>query len=324
MQESLLSHIASNFISEYENVANSSITYLLNKYPASREVLKNILQIDNMPSYFVTELATKSNGRPDITGLDINGNKRIIIEGKFWANLTDNQPINYLKELPENGKLLFLVPEKRKISLDVEIKKRINGNDKKIYIFSWNEFLDLVEVENHKNHNQALVSDITQLKELCSKMDDEGMVPLSQSDLDPMNGRVAYQFASLIDECKPILKEWEKTDFKKLTASSSTGWNGFYFRAFDFGCQLYFSSYRWFTCKTSTPIWIEIFDKDFNSSPKIYHFLNNIDPINSFNEDGISVYAIELQTGMDKNQCIKHIELKIKEILTKLNEEMNV
>jgi hypothetical protein len=321
MQESLLSHIASNFISEYENVANSSITYLLNKYPASREVLKNILLLDDVPSYFVTELATKSNGRPDVTGLDINGNKQIIIEGKFWANLTDNQPVNYLKELPENGRLLFLLPEKRKISLDVEIKKRLNGNDKKIYIFSWNEFLDLVEVENNKNHNQALISDITQLKELCSKMDEEGMPPLSQSDLDPMNGRVAYQFASLIDECKPILKEWEETDFKKLTASSSTGWNGFYFRAFDFGCQLYFSSYKWFSTNTSTPIWLDIYDKDFKTSQKIYHFLNNFDSQNSYNEDYTS-YGIELQTGMDKTQIIKHIEAKIKEVLTKLNEDM--
>jgi hypothetical protein len=321
VQESLLSHIASNFISEYENVANSSITYLLNKYPASREVLKNILQIDDVPSYFVTELATKSNGRPDVTGLDINGNKQIIIEGKFWANLTDNQPVNYLKELPENGRLLFLLPEKRKISLDVEIKKRLNGNDKKIYIFSWNEFLDLVEVENNKNHNQALISDITQLKELCSKMDEEGMPPLSQSDLDPMNGRIAYQFASLIDECKPILKEWEKTDFKKLTVSSSTGWNGFYFRAFDFGCQLYFSSYKWFSTNTSTPIWLDIYDKDFKTSQKIYHFLNNFDSQNSYNEDYTS-YGIELQTGMDKTQIIKHIEAKIKEVLTKLNEDM--
>lgn len=192
MQESLLSYIASNFISEYENVANSSIAYLLNKYPASKEVLKKTLQLNKVPSYFVTELATMSNGRPDVTGLDKKGNKQVIIEGKFWANLTDNQPNNYLKELSKDGKLLFLVPEKRKISLKSEINKRVNGENGKIYFFSWNEFLDLIEVENSKNYNQSLFSDITQLKELCKKMDEEGMPPLSQSDLDPMNGRIAY------------------------------------------------------------------------------------------------------------------------------------
>ena len=323
MQESLLSHIASNFISEYENVANSSIAYLLNKYPTSKEVLKNILQLDNVPSYFMTELATKENGRPDVTGLDSDGNKQIIIEGKFWANLTDNQPANYLKELNEDGKLLFLVPEKRKISLKIEIEKRVTKDTKNIFIYSWTEFLNLIEVENNKDYNPPLISDVTQLKELCSKMDDEGMPPLSQSDLDPMNGRIAYQFASIIDECKPVLKKWDKTDFSRLQASSSIGWNGFYFKAFDFfGCQLYFSSYRWFTNKSATPIWIEIYNKDFEISPKIFHFLNQIDSKHSYNEDGISLYAIELKTGMDKHQVIQHIETRVKEILIKLYSSM--
>jgi len=105
MQNSLLAHIASNFISEYENVANSSIAYLLNEYPASQEALKYILGVDKVATYYVTEMATTSNGRPDVTGLDQKGEKSIIIEGKFWANLTDNQPNNYLKELSDGGKI---------------------------------------------------------------------------------------------------------------------------------------------------------------------------------------------------------------------------
>ena len=102
MRKSLLAHIASNFISEYENVANSSIAYLLNEYSASQEALKSILGIGNVPTYYVTELSTDSNGRPDVTGLDGDGGKVVIIEGKFWANLTQNQPDNYLKELTQD------------------------------------------------------------------------------------------------------------------------------------------------------------------------------------------------------------------------------
>lgn len=92
MHNSLLAHIASNFISEYENVANSSIAYLLNEYPSSQEALSKLLDVDVVPTYYVTELATASNGRPDVTGLDASGGKEIIIEGKFWANLTEIQP----------------------------------------------------------------------------------------------------------------------------------------------------------------------------------------------------------------------------------------
>ena len=83
MHKSLLAHIASNFISEYENVANSSIAYLLNEYTSPREALKNILGIDEVPTHYFTELSTKSNGRPDITGFDINNNKIVSLFYKF-------------------------------------------------------------------------------------------------------------------------------------------------------------------------------------------------------------------------------------------------
>jgi hypothetical protein len=102
MQESLLSHITSSFITQYENVANSGVSYLLNKYVSARNVLQNILEIELLPSNYITELSTNSNGRPDITGIDAKGNKLVIIEGKFWANLTDNQPINYCNYSPQN------------------------------------------------------------------------------------------------------------------------------------------------------------------------------------------------------------------------------
>ena len=83
MQNSLLAHIASTFISEYENVANSSIAYLLNEYPASREALRSILDLDRVPTYYVTELSSDANGRPDVTGLDSHSGKAVIIEGKL-------------------------------------------------------------------------------------------------------------------------------------------------------------------------------------------------------------------------------------------------
>ena len=206
MQESLLSHIASSFISEYENVANSSVAYLLNKYPKAQVALQNILDVDNVPTHYITELSTESHGRPDVTGLDVDGNKSVIIEGKFWANLTPNQPNNYLEELGDGGKLLFLAPNKRLGSLKTEINQRLNGESDKIVISSWENFLSLVEKENNENHNPFLASDLTQMKELCQKMDTEGMPPLSASDLDPMNGRIASHFSDVIDECNAILR----------------------------------------------------------------------------------------------------------------------
>jgi len=315
MQNSLLAHIASNFITEYENVANSSIAYLLNEYPVSREVLKKILKLDSVPSYYVTELSTKSNGRPDVTGLDNNGKKSVIIEGKFWANLTENQPVNYLKELSTDGKILFLAPDKRLVSLKQEINKKLNGETDKVVIFSWNNFLSLIEKENNKNHNHHLASDLIQINELCQKMDVEGMPPLSISDLDPMNGRLASQFPDIIDECNPLLREWTHSDFKGLKTTSSKYGHGFYFKAFNLGCSLYFDSNKWFVRNNHTPIWLGISDKEWKKSQNINHALNSYDSINSHKSE----YGIILNTGMDKSQIINHIVSETKSVLTHLN-----
>ncbi|VAW65113.1 hypothetical protein MNBD_GAMMA08-2505 [hydrothermal vent metagenome] len=316
MRKSLLSHIAGNFISEYENVANSSIAYLLNEYPASQTTLKQLIEVEEVPSYYVTELSTESNGRPDITGLDNDGNKVVIIEGKFWANLTENQPVNYLNELSGEGKLLFLAPEKRLSSLKLEIEKRLGGPNSRIIILSWNEFLDLIEKENNKDHNNFLASDLLQLKELCRKMDSEGLPPLSQSDLDPMNGRISFQLTSLLDECHSKLKQWEHCDFNKLQKTSSMYGYGFYFKAYEFTCRLYFSNHKWYIRDTKTPFWLVI-QKSWKDSIQINNILNK--RYKSSYENSV---GIELQPGMDKEDAIEHIVKISKEILSFLNGKM--
>ncbi len=109
MNNSLLAHIAGRFnSSEYENVANSSLCYLLESYEPARIALQKLLDMNIALSHFETENATEKHGRPDITGYDQSGKKQVIIEGKFGAKLTENQPVNYLKELPAGAKCCFL------------------------------------------------------------------------------------------------------------------------------------------------------------------------------------------------------------------------
>ncbi len=315
MTKSLLTHIASNFISEYENVANSSIAYLLNEYSAPREALKDILEVSNVPTHYVTELSTNSNGRPDVTGLNIDGSKTVIIEGKFWANLTKNQPVNYLEELGDTGKLLFLAPDKRLSSLRLEIDRKLDGKDDRVIICSWINFLDLIERENNKKHDPHLASDLIQVKELCRKMDVEGMPPLSVSDLDPMNGRIASQFSDVIDECNSNLRAWEHSDFDGLKSTNTKYGYGFYFRAHKSACFLGLDCNKWFLRSSQTPIWLTISEHDFQKSERIKQALKDFDSFNSFDSD----YGIVLQAGMDKDQVVEFIVNSTKSILEHLN-----
>lgn len=322
MRKSLLTHIASNFISEYENVANSSVAYLLNEYPKAQVALQNLLGLKKVPTHYVTEKSTASNGRPDVTGLDVTGNKAVIIEGKFWANLTPNQPNNYLKELADGGKLLFLAPDKRLRSLRIEINKRLNGESNKIVLSSWKNFLSLIEKENSKNYEQHLDSDLIQMKELCQKMDSEGMPPLSLSDLDPMNGRIASYFSDVIDECNSILRGWKHANFTGLKTQSKKYGHGFYFLGYDFGCFLSFNSYWWYANDSHTPIWLEIEletkDKKWTETEKINQALNYFDSDNSYGNK----YGIVLHTGMDKEQVINHVVDQVKKVLGYLSDRL--
>ncbi len=319
MPKSLLSHIANNFITQYENVANSSVCYLLNEYPAARQGLANALNMDAIPTHYETEEAAQS-GRPDVTGKDAENNTTVIIEGKFWANLTENQPNGYLDELTAGGKLLFLAPDKRIRSLELELEKRIDGENDRVLVRSWNKFLNLIEVENNKNHDANLAGDLTQLKALCQKMDAEGMPPLSESDLDPMNGRLSVQLADVIDECNPIIRGWKHTEFSGYKSTSTKYGYGFYFRSNDFfGCYLYFSNYDWFMGDNRMPICLSVKEgtagPQFTENKILNHALKIFDPENSWDHR----LGIPLKPGMDKNRVVKHIVNRVKQTLEYLN-----
>jgi hypothetical protein len=320
MKESLLSHIASNFISEYENVANSSISYLLNNYTAARITLKKVINAGNVPTYYVTELSTKSNGRPDVTGLDEDGKKTVIIEGKFWANLTPNQPNNYLKELSAEGVLLFLAPERRVASLKQDIIRRLDGENSRIIVCSWLNFINQIEKENNKENNSHLASDLLQLKELCLKLDSEGMPPLSWSDLDPMNGRLSYQLADVIDECNGVLRKWNEASFKGLTSSGDKYGYGFYFRSYEIICRLYFSSYQWSTKDSQTPIWLNLYRDEIEDFDSIINKMKYFDSNNTYREVKHVAYGIQLKPGMDRELVVNHIVKTVKQVLATANE----
>ena len=63
-------------------------------------------------------------------------------------------------------------------------------------------------------------------------------------------------------------------------------------------------------------------DKDWKKDEKLYHFLDNLDAENSYNENDYASYGILLQPGMDKNQVVNHIVNKVKEVLIFLNESI--
>ncbi|MBA2882214.1 hypothetical protein HNR65_002555 [Desulfosalsimonas propionicica] len=75
---------------------------------------------------FETQKA-EENIRPDMWGYDNDG-PRVFIENKFWAGLTEHQPVSYLEKLAAYNRpsiILFVVPDAREQILWRELCRRL-------------------------------------------------------------------------------------------------------------------------------------------------------------------------------------------------------
>ncbi len=152
-----------------------------------------------------------------------------------------------------------------------------------------------------------------------SLLSHKGMPPLSSSDLDPMNARLPYQFANIIDECNQSLRMWENANFEGLKSVATKYGYGFYFRGYDFACYLYYSNKEWFTKESHTPIWLSIQDSNWEKNDQYYYALNKE---KAYNEKYSVLYAIILKKGMDKTEIVKHIVSEVKHVLTDLKSKV--
>lgn len=102
-----------------EDVGTDVMAYLLAK-PSMQAAFKSFM--DDLgwphtpPRFRVSCRTNDSYGAPDITLADGKG-ASIIIENKFWAGLTSNQPVSYLHSVGRSGFVLFVAPQERKQAL---------------------------------------------------------------------------------------------------------------------------------------------------------------------------------------------------------------
>ena len=98
---------------------------------ASRNALNGLAQEAvpglNPVTHVYTQVTGEEGERPDLVGYDDEGIERVLIEAKFWAGLTENQPNAYLERSPDNSPsvLLFVAPEARLNTLWPELCRRI-------------------------------------------------------------------------------------------------------------------------------------------------------------------------------------------------------
>jgi len=105
--QSLFGTLATRFSTQPENLATEALLYILNaSSTAERAFLGYVARAgvnlgDNL--LFQTQSHGKDKSIPDLVGVNADNEQALVIEAKFWAGLTDNQPITYLDRLPKEN-----------------------------------------------------------------------------------------------------------------------------------------------------------------------------------------------------------------------------
>ena len=342
-ESTLLAYLTLRLTDRVEDMAVEALGYILSKSPSSRSALNRVLQsgaagLDSIVQVR-TQVTSETGARPDLVGFDAHGKERVLIEAKFWAGLTENQPNGYLERLPKDGPsvLLFVAPEARRDTLWAELRRRVNadlgdsseqdglrsalviGSQRYLMLTSWRSLLDQMSNQTSHAGESSTQMDIRQLQGLTERMDEEAFLPIRSSELSPEFPRRMLGLRRLIDDAtmRGIDSGWITVGGLQVRPQT-TGY-GRYIRLFGEG-----SSYAgaWFGIrfdlwaqKEESSLWLDFGLNIFgNVKPvDIQHRLNL--------PEGELYVAIALPTGVEYDAVLDAVEEELKRIGQKINSD---
>jgi hypothetical protein len=281
MQTTLFGHLATRFATHPENLATEALGYILRESSHAREALRDLLaqaSVDVLGELTYRNQATgDDNAQPDIVGLDLQGQQRLVIEAKFWAGLTPHQPVTYVNRLPlDGGTLLVIAPGARDALLWGELVRRcqdagLQGSQielgknqyrryalddgRNLLLLSWRMLLEFILGRVESVGDRKAQGDVIQLLGLCERMDSEAFLPLTSEELTSQVYRRVLQFGDIVDDVVRLLVGRGVADTQKLTSVATKGTYGRYLRFNGIGAYLACDISRWMTM-ACTPLWI--------------------------------------------------------------------
>lgn len=278
--QSLLGQFYNRIRGSQEDIASESLVYILKQSIDSRKVINQIIQTDTNLIFsdlsYQTQNVGKDLERPDITGKDNIGKEVLIIEAKFWASLTHNQPNAYLKRLRDNSILMFLVPTLRTRNIFEEVRNRISeeykdftsntenlsilikSSQKHIIIKSWNEVLNSIKFKIEQTNNINLLSDLNQIIGLCEKIDQNSFQPITDEDLSPKIPKNINSYYEIVDKVVDELKNRNsKVSIKGLIKTPQRYGYHRYFSINELGMNFALKLDLW-EKHADTPFWLSI------------------------------------------------------------------
>jgi len=279
--KSLIGTLLSHISLKPEDIFTVGVNHLLGaSIAAKRDITQYIASKAGIAIsdelFFETQVAGENRERPDLVAFNAQRQPVMIGEIKFWASLTDNQPIAYLKRLeaseyPGPRILFFLCPTMRLDTLWAELMRRCQaeslqpeiascvakypGKNISLVLISNKEILSILEKSLINESNKMLLADLYQLRGLSEQIDEDAIAPLNEENFSPALGRQITQLYVLTDKVANKLKSETKASSDGLKATPQYAGYTRYLRFGNIGISLQLDFRKWYEA-AETPFWL--------------------------------------------------------------------
>lgn len=285
MNDSLFAHLAGRFNDGIENIATEALLYILSRSEMALQAIHDLIPKGYgvpCPAFADTQVYQDQTFL-DLTLFDSMGQPRIILENKFWAGLTANQPVTYLESLekyPGPTVLLFVAPSRRLATLWEELRRRCSdaetlsefeqeenhamriasvGDGRLLMATDWLALLAAIESALERKGETSLLEDVRQLAGLCHRQDQEAFLPLTSEELTDLGfARRVLNLEDLAHDIAAAIKEAGIGETRGLRVTYRRHQSGQYLhlgRKIKAGGYLCYNPELWLE-KGVSPIWL--------------------------------------------------------------------
>ena len=345
VKRSVLGHVSLLMLTDrLEDIAVEALGYILSNSEDARIALQEFVRDGGANIDSLAEVQTQDVGtgleRPDIAFRNAQKVEHLLIEAKFGAVLTENQPLGYLKRPPHDKQvvLLFVAPERRIDSLWQELTQRVNDSEK----FSAEELNALDELRSARVSGHRILmltgwrtllgriaarlapdlpiaEDIRQLQGLVDEEDYRAYQPmpeiLSIDDQErlPQLERLVYD----------VIESGKAYGWADTTGFNATRWDGGYVRYFSIaGIPAWFGTDYQLWQKFNSPLWFGFQQVSWATIEELRDRLEPVkekycsdylsnEPYYTRNEDFV---RISLPAGVEHAEAVAAIERQLRTI----------
>ena len=292
--DTLLAYLVPSFPGNTEDIATEALRHIFDHSDACGVALNDVIHSGvrgvNAITAVRSQVLQADGTRPDLVGFDETGTERVLIEVKFWAELTPNQPNAYISRLPGDGPavVIFLVPEDRIQSLWPLLQERmgqwfgplvetdserrcvrLGDTQKHLMIVSWGGLLDSMAARTRDYAEAGIDTEIRQLRSLAKYADSGALKPIRRGEEFGADSEMRLrQYKRLIDAAteRGIEQEWASR--KGLRATPRGYGYGRYVNLR--GAVVWFGiNVDHFERTGETPLWVDCFEYLQDRPPEV-------------------------------------------------------